>query len=192
MPHFKTETFSYRIASGERWLLKVKISVNADGLFYCQAPDEIKALYPGKMFFPTYTDICGEIRECMRKVAESKVVDSLVIRYNIKSYVRFAVNEEGRIYPNATTGGAEWLSKSESKKYGSEDPWAGDGGYSLTVGAKCYTKSTTTVGDKSISEYWEYSGDGIRDEAEDPAALLNAWCGEYKRLPSIKTNYRPP
>ncbi len=99
----------------------------------------------------------------------------IIIAYNIKSDIAFAEDEEGKIYPNTGyTENAKWC---ESNKYGSHhatNPCKD--GYSLTIGAKAYTKTTKEYQNNKVVTYELYYGEnGVHLGNSNPAERLNSW-----------------
>ena len=175
MPHFKTETFAHVNSAGTRMQVKVKVNVNAAGLFYCEVPEELRTIRTWKLEYKAYGDLRDEIKRMLKAVMEVEVKEEIIIRYNIESHVSFATDEHGNIFPNASFPGASWK-KDNSSMYGSHSAnTACMDGYSLTVGAECYIKETHSYGEKKTVKYKLWHGDDSHGDSMHPARLLNSW-----------------
>jgi len=191
MPKFKDVEFVARNNAGAVDKFKVSVEISATGAFYAHIPSKLIKAFPGSKidsgrrcregFFKTtgmstFKELEDAIKKAHRAHMEPSVKKEPVIRYNIESHVSFAVDKEGRIFPNAGFPGAEWPNK-DFEEYGDHHSAnRSEGGYSLTVGAKAALKVTTTWGDQSEVTYESYYGEGGDHLGRDnPAELLNSW-----------------
>ena len=191
MPKFKDVEFVAKNDAGAVDKFKVSVEISATGAFYTYIPDKLRASFPenhiacgrrGRQGFfstvgvATFDELVKTIETAHKDFMKPTVTDEPVILYNIESHVSFAVDEEGRIFPNASYPGAEWL-HDERKEYGGHDSGnRSEGGYSLAVGAHAMLKKTTTYGDKSHVSYKYYYKDGHHLGHDNPAEKLNSWC----------------
>lgn len=194
MPVFKTEEIRIDTVFGQQYV-KVKIMVNAQGLFYANMNSEmlpaIESVLDKKIYVhdgdekvritcKTFEDLITNIKRICKLFMEPEVTETPVIRYNIESHVSFAQDEEGNIYPNAGYPGAKWLDpfdKRTNAMFGCHHSSnIANGGYSLTVGAIAQLKTVYKYGDKEKIEYRDYFADGNNLGRENPAERLNSWC----------------
>ena len=106
------------------------------------------------------------VQTILDTLLKPKVHEELVISYNIDAAAKFAINDNGDIFPNPVEEGTVW---SGYGNYHSANP--SDGGYSITIGAKIYKKLTYTITDgKSVVKYEYSDGEGTYGK------LLNRWC----------------
>lgn len=195
MPVFKTEEIRFNTVFGPQYV-KVKIMINAQGLFYANIDKEMHDAAKGALAYSdyeidhskdqmrivskTYEDIITKIKSVCKVFMEPEVTKIPVIRYNIESHVAFAQDEEGNIYPNAGYAGARWhdLDNPKRAKYGMHcSSNLAKGGYSLTVGAVAELKTIYKYGEKEKIEYQNYyGGAGSQNDSKSPAERLNSWC----------------
>ena len=194
MPRLKKQTFSTHNKAGHTESIDVEIHVSADGQFYGYVPEYLlpsldaktidlrgKAATGIKVVATTLDEFERMIQSALYKYAAPEVVVSHVIRYNIESHCAFAFDDAGNIYPNGYFG--ENLKFSCDKNaFGGSFPYgehhatsAAKGGFSLTVGAKAMTKTTTIYGDKRRVEYTNYYAGGSHLGCKNPAEILNGW-----------------
>lgn len=187
---------------------KAKISVNVDGQFYTNAPDLILKIMDkndgiritgnnkdgnNKAFSDNLEYLEAKLWMAWTESYNPTVTTENVIHYNIESHVSFAETEDGVILPNEYFEGAKWT-RNVDEMYGEHNAssWS-EGGYSLVVGAMAKTKTTTTYGESSKTDFsLFYNGDDHMGH-DNPASLLNSWCAfnfrneygedEYKEIP---------
>lgn len=189
MPKLKKAEFTAKNETGAVDTILIDIEIRANGIFYAHIPEKLRVSFdedriearsrPRKGFFVTNAATFGEIEQRIRKAhndfMKPTVAEEAVIRYNIESHVSFAMDAEGRIFPNAGYPGAEW-GRDRSKTYGDHDAChSAPGGYSLTIGARALIKRTTTHGKESAVEYRSYYKDDDHHGHDNPAQLLNSW-----------------
>jgi hypothetical protein len=184
VPNFKKHTFSARNEAGHVEQINEMVKIDADGYFYCKVPEHIFTLIPRShkkhradqaVLAKTFDALKDIVQAALDKYIKPTIKEERVIRYNIESHVSFAEMPNGDITPNAVPEGAEWLTNDEP--YGghhSANP--AQGGYSLTIGAKAFTKITTAYGDIETITYEPYHGKGDHLQAKCPASILNSWC----------------
>ncbi len=209
MPYLKTETiFSNNGVKTESF--KVRISVSADGEFYCHAPSYLSLSAPSYFAYQFLGNVDNEkgtiklthssLKELVEALTASlkdytTPITTLenVIHYNIESHISFAENENGEIFPNAGFNGASWLDlqgKQSNSKYGNiHSSQQSKGGYSLTIGAIAFTKKTVSYGEQKKVTYSKYYKDDSHLTTDNPASLLNSWVNfhfvnnRYKEIP---------
>lgn len=200
MPHFRTEDLGF--SDHERTTpLKVKVSINAEGEFYCDVPEALSLFFkPHSSFLAGHPEVrVAPVRGRKNKIisanyaalknaltdARNKHLAPItevehVIRFNIESHVSFAVGEDGDVYPNCYYPGTKWPSGDEAKRYGghhAQNPTKG--GYSITVGARALTKITTIYGSTKEVEYKPYYKGESHLGTDNPAQKLNSWSSVY-------------
>ena len=190
MPKFKKVEFIEKNDAGAVDKISIDIDISADGTFYAHVPEKLRVSFDEDHinprarrrtgFFvtsaPTLVDITRAIKKAHADFMRPTVKEEPVILYNIESHVSFAVDNEGRIFPNAGFPDARWAD-SHDKTYGGHDACRrAPGGYSLIVGAKAMMKKTTTYGKNVSVSYSNYYKGGSHLIHENPAQLLNAWC----------------
>lgn len=194
MPKLKKQPFSTRNKAGHTERIDVEIHVSASGRFYGYVPEFLlpsldeknidqsgKASSGIKIEADTLAQLERVIQDALHKYATPEVVIEHVIRYNIESHCAFSFDDAGNIYPNGYFG--ENLKFScNSNAFGGNMPYgehhatsAAKGGFSLTIGAKAMTKTTTIYGDKRQAEYSLYYKGGSHLGHDNPANLLNSW-----------------
>jgi hypothetical protein len=195
MPHFKTETLGY--SDHEKTdLLKVKISINSDGEFYCDPPpvlemffepfadlgrhsQEVRVTHVGgkrKVISPSYTALKSALSDALSKRLEPEIKTEPVIRFNIESHVSFALDDEGEIYPNCTFPGTHWPATADKRYGGHHATNPSRGGYCLAVGAQALMKTTKVYGSVEKVSYSPYYKGESHLGNENPAQKLNSWC----------------
>ncbi|WP_166256186.1 hypothetical protein [Marinobacter salicampi] len=196
MPHFKTETLGF--SDHEKTdLLKVKISINADGEFYCDPPAVLEMFFEPfsdlgqharevrvtqirgkrKVISPSYSSLKSALADALSKRLEPEVKTEPVIRFNIETHVSFALDEAGKIYPNCTFPGTLWPDIKDSRYGGHHASNPSRGGYCLAIGAKAFIKITTIYGSVKKESYAPYYKGESHLGNENPAQKLNSWCG---------------
>lgn len=188
MPHFKRVEFIAKNDAGAFDKFSVSVEIRASGTFYAHVPEKLRVAFPEdhidlpererRGFFVTsavtFKDLVSVIEKAHEEFMRPTVKEEPVIRYNIESHVSFALDKEGRIFPNAGFPGAQWPRK--DKSYGehhASNP--SKGGYSLVVGARALLKKTTAYGDNSEVQYRLYYKGGSHLDHDNPAQLLNSW-----------------
>ena len=190
MPKFKTVEFIAQNSAGAVDKISIDIDISADGTFYAHVPEKLRVSFDEERirprarnrvgFFvtsaPTLAEITAAIKEAHVDFMRPTVKEEPVILYNIESHVSFAVDGDGKIFPNAGFPDAKWAD-GEDKTYGGHHACRrAPGGYSLIVGAKAMMKKTTTYGKNVSVSYSSYYKGGSHLVHENPAQLLNAWC----------------
>jgi hypothetical protein len=171
--------------------LTVTFNIAADGKFYANVPIRLKSSFEeryvtynprvsGEHFTvsaPTFAELEKAIKRAHDLLLKPKITEEFVIQYNIGSNVSFAVNADGKIFPNAGYPGARWLTEKEMRKnYGDHDASnRASGGYSLTVGAKAMIKKTIAYGENVSYEYDLYYKGESHLGHKNPAQKLNSW-----------------
>lgn len=193
MPRLKKQTFSTHNKAGHTESIDVEIHVSADGQFYGYVPEyllpsldakniDLRGKAAGiKVVAATLDEFERAVQSALYKYATPEVVVEHVIRYNIESHSAFAFDDAGNIYPNGCFGENLKFSCDKSA-FGGSLPYgehhatsAAKGGFSLTVGGKAMTKTTTIYGDKRRVAYTNYYKNGSHHGRENPAELLNSW-----------------
>lgn len=178
-----------------------RISVDADGWFYCYVPPSIlpaisrslmkrfsvsdnlrRKKKPHCFGAPALNQLTAFLHEATALASKPEEVRTNIIAYNLESHVSFAEQPDGTIVPNAGFPDAKWSTMENRGPYGGHHAQRqADGGYAMIVGAKALTKIVRTCGDKSETTYERYYGldeDGDPNdhfEKEHPAGLLNSW-----------------
>lgn len=207
MPHFKTIELRNRIGVIRIEPIKIKISINSAGLFYCNLPNyllpAIKDVFKTNSWREnprygcrdktmvsslTYENLEKSLQKTIDIYTTPEKTEEPIIRYSIKSEVSFAADEAGNVYPNAQNNRATWMSGSKKELYGSTY-FSRSGGYSLKIGAKALLKITYKFGEQEKVEY-KYYWDKKRTDDTDPARMLNSWtyidminCKDTKEIP---------
>ena len=168
--------------------LKLKVYVSTDGQFYCSISEEYiesaidafkHQIIPNngkiKLFADSLEELKNKVYKTLANHINPEVSETPVILYNIESHVLFAEDKEGNIYPNSGFDGAEWAGDDKYGRHYANTP--SPGGYSLTIGAVAYIKTTHKYGEKEKIEYDRYyKDDGDHHGHDNPAELLNSWC----------------
>jgi hypothetical protein len=197
MPHFKTENLGY-IDHERTQPLKIKISINADGEFYCDPPEELSLFFKPsseflrdyrsvrvgimrgrtKLISSNYTDLKKALSTALAQHLEPTIESETVIRFNIESHIMFAIGDDGELYPNCYYPGTRWPDRSLEDRFGRHHAQApARGGYSLSIGAVALTKTTKTYGTiKKVTYKPYYKGESHLGN-DNPAQKLNSWCG---------------
>ena len=183
MPRVKKFVYHSSI-SGSLDIFTCNISVNTNGLFYahmdekytdviettCTSKDTrvIGSKHKGlTLVAHSLNALETLITEVVQMYSKPTVAKELVICYNLSTDVRFATDIQGNIYPTAEATGTAWHVSENNPLHRP----ASDGGYSITIGARVYEKSTETyVNGKSRVIYSRYTG-------TPEAKLLNSWVG---------------
>jgi len=207
MPRVRTIFISQHRDTPESWRkgLKVIVSVNAKGFFYCALPAglylpllnvfskseliENKDKGTVQVFADTLESLQNGIQKAFNQYTKPTVKEEPVICYNIETHVSFATDKNQNIFPNGYYPGAEWPGKESAGMYG--DHHAADqapGGYSIVVGAKAMVKTTRSYGSQDKVSYERYYKNGNHLGRDNPAERLNSWVsftlGEnFKEIP---------
>lgn len=190
MPHFKTETFSVHNGVTTH-KLKLKVNIDAQGHFYATLPEEYAETVQGvlghastsvnsergvKITEETYEAFRKQVVAVMTAYSMPLYEEYPVIRYNLETHVTFAVDEGGNVFPNGYFEGASW--PADDGRYGNHHAASPcEGGYSLTIGARALLKKVTRYGSAEKVEYKPYYKGESHLGVDNPAQLLNAWCG---------------
>jgi len=193
MPRLKKQAFSTHNKAGHTESINVEIHVSADGQFYGYVPEyllpsldakniDLRGKATGvKVVASTLDEFEQVVQSALYKYATPELVVEHVIRYNIESHSAFAFDDAGNIYPNGYFGDNLKFSCSKNA-FGGSLPYgkhhatsAAKSGFSLTVGAKAMTKTTTIYEDKRRVSYSNYYKDGSHLGHDNPANLLNSW-----------------
>lgn len=157
--------------SDQRFYSSCIINVNADGEFYCNV---LSSWLPYKterhrifknnrtdkwqLFSKTKSDLERLYTELHKSQINPEVHTELVIRYSFAGYARWAENSDGDIAPNAVDPGYEWSDRDERHH------WSSEVGYSVTVAAGAFEKSTTHIeGIEPVIEYKEYENNAAAE-----------------------------
>lgn len=191
MPRVKTFFVKAHHDTVESWRkgLKIQISVDVKGKFYCVLPtdmllplknvfdrkqlDENKVKGTVKVFADTLDALEDGLQSAYHKFTTPTVKKEPVIRYNIESHVSFAADKDGNIYPNNRYEGAEQIDRAIYGGHHAGEP--AYGGYSLRVGAMAMLKITHSYGDQDKVKYEYYYKDGFHLNHDNPAERLNSW-----------------
>lgn len=195
MPRVKKQIIEVFLGSGGLGTIRTEVVfyVNAAGEFYCEVPPEamdyfsIDKIYDGgvrcrlsknlkkSIYSETMSSLEVAINAAVIACNLPQISVEHVICYNIESHVSFALSEGGDVQSTACSDGSSWC---DNKMYGGH--YAGNehkGGYSLTVGAKAMTKTTTKVGERTRIKYERYNQEVSHFDLSKPASLLNSWVG---------------
>jgi hypothetical protein len=182
-------------------VLSVEVQINADGLFYANLPEHLQVAFDSSLVVHSPRTPKGQFKaqastlDALERAIKSayiafmapEVTEEPIIRYNIESHVSFAVDQAGKIAPNAGYPGATWVERST----GGRAPGEGETlvpdygghhatqpathGYSLAIGARAMLKRTYRFGENVRVEYENYYKGRSHLEYENPAQLLNSW-----------------
>jgi hypothetical protein len=187
MPRVKV--FNWLInTAGQNARFSTQINVNSEGVFYSDLSSEYLDALAGAALRDSYKRTADKVRLCCDTLTEMErilqttfelyaapvITIENVIKYSIASHVSFATDPAGNIFPNAGYPNTTWSTNDE--RYGghhANNPSIG--GYSLTVGARAYTKTTHTYGEHSASQYESYYKGGSHLSHTNPAQILNSW-----------------
>lgn len=192
MPHFKTESFSVHngVAAHK---LKIKVSIDACGHFYAYLPAEYYESVKGvlghtgnpvdqargvKITEVTYEAFRELVISVLKAYSMPLYEEYPVIRFKLETHVAFAEDDGGNVYPNGYFEGARWTD--DDGRYGKHHASKPcKGGYSLTIGARAMMKKVTRYGSSEKIEYQPYYKGASHLGVDNPAQLLNGWCGVY-------------
>lgn len=131
------------------------------------------------VYSKTYDGLIRSFRTAFDKATTPEETRVNVILYNIESHVAFAITDKGEIVPNAGYDDARWVDHEDDQKFGDHSASSrAKGGYSLTIGAKPYTKVESFMGGEKVKTKFEsyYGENGDHLGNETPAEKLNSWC----------------
>lgn len=199
MPKFKTLKIQHRNGAGVEDTLCVDVQLSSAGLFYANLPECLRVAFDGSLVVrsprtpsglfkaesATLQALEDAIRSAYIAFMAPEVTEEPVIRYNIESHVSFAVDQDGKIVPNAGYPGATWVERGPASRgpgaalipsYGDHHATSpARNGYSLAIGARAMLRRTHRFGDKTRVEYENYYKGGSHLSRDNPAQLLNSW-----------------
>ena len=191
MPRVTSCDVNYKVLDEFRHI-RLTLNVNADGLFYCDVPAASDDYFVANQTYHDGGVTCRKRRDGQKQLF-AKVMKHLplavkigldachapvvtekhVICFNIESHISFCETPDGEVYPN---GYWDKSAKWNDGKYGDHHAIRpSDRGYSLTVGAKAYTKITSRYGENEKVRYELYYKGEHHLGIENPAQKLNSW-----------------